>query len=264
MFKLVITIILATFILQAGAQNALPDFSVDNLGKNRTRIFWANPFGDGLIQLNVQASYDSVRYFRTIFSSPSPQLPENGYVDSKGVPGVMYYRIFYVLPGGAYYFTKSKTINTGFASATDIQNMDPNAVITVRDDNTIVAHLQPEEFKKFRDSIVSKTKDSLFAINSTEVLLKYYKPVYYYQSSQYVVINPEGFAEIKLPDAKTKKYKIIFFDTDGSRLFIINKISDTDLVMDKTNFLHAGWFFFELYENDKLIEKNKIFLQNDF
>ena len=37
----------------------------------------------------------------------------------------------------------------------------------------------------------------------------------------------------------------------------------TDRVLDKTNFVHAGWFTYELYEDEKLKEKNKFQLQKD-
>ena len=33
--------------------------------------------------------------------------------------------------------------------------------------------------------------------------------------------------------------------------------------MEKVNFLHAGWFYFNLYENNNLIEKSKFFIQKE-
>ncbi|HEY6976329.1 MAG TPA: hypothetical protein VH396_08565, partial [Chitinophagaceae bacterium] len=85
-----------------------------------------------------------------------------------------------------------------------------------------------------------------------------------YKPSIYVVSNPDGYVEVKLPDAATKNYKLIFFDTNGKKLFSLNHITDTDLVIDKVNFQHAGWFNFELYEDDRLKERSKILLQKDF
>ena len=40
-------------------------------------------------------------------------------------------------------------------------------------------------------------------------------------------------------------------------LFEINKVTDTYLILERVNFKHAGWFHFEVFENGKLIEKNK-------
>lgn len=218
MHKFWITVIFAACILRAGAQNALPDFSVDSLGKNRTRISWVNPFGTGLIQMNIQSSTDSIKNFRTFFSSPSPQLPQNGIVDNRVYYGKMYYRIFYVVTGGSYFFTKSKGVGTGYAQLGGVPNTS-NYVANPENSN---------------------------------------------MPSMYVMVNQDGFAEIKLPDAAEKKYKLIFYDSNHNLLFTLNKIKEPNLVLDKTNFMHAGLFYFELYENEKLIEKNKIFLQKDF
>ena len=65
-------ILLAVFFLTlfragAKAQKPLPDFSAVDLGKNKVQISWANPFDEGLIQLNVQVSYDSAKFYKTIF-----------------------------------------------------------------------------------------------------------------------------------------------------------------------------------------------------
>ena len=218
MYKFSITVFLVIFVLHAGAQNALPDFSLDSIGKNRTRISWSNPFGTGLIQMNIQSSTDSIRNFRTFFSSPSPQLPQNGIVDNRVYSGRMFYRIFYVVTGGTYFFTKSKTASTALVALTDT----PQA--------------------------------------NAPVVNQEYSDV----PSIYVVVNRDGFAEIKLPDAADKKYKLVFYDNNHNPLFTINKIMDTDLVLDKTNFMHAGLFYFELYDGTKLIEKNKIYLQKEF
>lgn len=82
--------------------------------------------------------------------------------------------------------------------------------------------------------------------------------------SFYVYTNQEGSVYINLPDADRKKYRIKFFDDDDSFLFEIKSIKETGLTLDKTNFLHAGWFKFELYGDDRLIEKNKIYLTKEF
>ena len=66
-------LILVIFFNTAKSQNPLPDFSVEDLGKNKTRISWNNQYGEDCIQLTVQASLDSVRGFKTIFSTESPQ-----------------------------------------------------------------------------------------------------------------------------------------------------------------------------------------------
>lgn len=218
MFKYWITVVSTVIILKASAQNPLPDFSVDSLSKNRTRISWINTFGESVIQLNVQFSYDSIKNFKTLFTSPSPQLPQNGYVDVRPYTGRMYYRIFYAFAGGTYTFTQSKAVG------------GPPAVQTDEANHNIV--IQP--------------------------------PVDYSSPSKYIMVNADGFPEIRLADADGKKYKIAFFDENHAPLFTINKVTGPSLVLDKTNFLHAGTFYFEIYNGDKLIEKNRIYLAKEF
>ena len=82
--------------------------------------------------------------------------------------------------------------------------------------------------------------------------------------SFYVYTNKEGYVFINLPDADKKKYRIKFFEMDDSFLFEIKSIKESGLTLDKTNFLHSGWFNFELYDDEKLIEKNKFYLSKDF
>jgi hypothetical protein len=43
----------------------------------------------------------------------------------------------------------------------------------------------------------------------------------------------------------------------------MNKIRESQLTIDKTNFIRAGWFKFELYENNQLKEKNKFFIPKE-
>jgi len=73
-----------------------------------------------------------------------------------------------------------------------------------------------------------------------------------------------GYVNIRLPEAKQKQYKLLVFNEAGKKIFSIEKISETDLILDKTNFMRAGWFTFELYEDGKLKERNKFYLQRDF
>lgn len=68
---------------------------------------------------------------------------------------------------------------------------------------------------------------------------------------------------INLPDAAAKKYSIKFFDEEETLVFEVSKLPESYLVLEKVNFGHAGWFFFELYESGTLVEKNKFFVPKD-
>ena len=68
---------------------------------------------------------------------------------------------------------------------------------------------------------------------------------------------------ISLPDAGKKKYAIKFYEESGALLFELTKITEPYLTLEKVNFLHAGIFNFELYENNILIEKHKVYVPKD-
>jgi len=82
--------------------------------------------------------------------------------------------------------------------------------------------------------------------------------------SHFVYTNKEGYVFINLPDAGQKKYRIKIFEGDGNLLFELKNIKETALTLDKANFYHAGWFNFELYSDEKLIEQNKFYLSKLF
>lgn len=266
-FSVVFSIVI--FCSKAVSQNPLPDFSAEDFGNDKVRISWINPFNENCIQLSVQSSLDN-KVFKTIFSTESPQLPQNGFIYAVPFKAKFYYRISYILNGNAFFFTPAKS--PGIASVGQIQGEeqkmqggDATRVITIRNkEDSVIAIIPYTDFRRFRDSVLANTQDTLFIVSQDNVILRPYDPTNYYRPSTYVVSNRDGFVELKLPEANNKTYKIVFFDGDGKKLFTINRVSDTDLVIDKANFMHAGWFIFELYENDKLKERNKILLQKDF
>ncbi len=374
------------FSLTSHAQNVLPDFTVRELTKGKIQISWNNPYKN-CIQLAIQRSSDSSKNFRTIFSSQSPELATNGYVDSKLLPvAVTYYRIFFVLQGGEYYFTKAipittkapevvvvkitpppipafkepksveikkdykngqtiyfkknilfrftkeeyqhwkDSINTKTKDALHRMNehtvewrpakpikkelyqiykkeemiaeLDKKKYVRFKDSiktktkdtlfvitdwqvqihtyvepakqyvfiyrsDSLQAQLDLMEYRKFKDSVSTKTKDTLFAIDQFHVDIHSFVPKYVWKPSQYIFTNTKGYVTILLPLAKQHKYNVIFYEENGTELFKIKSIKEPELILDKTDFIHAGWFYFELYENDKLKEKSKFFLPRD-
>ena len=376
------------FQVSAQTENVLPEFSVRELTKGKIQVSWNNPY-QNCIQLAVQRSADSVSNFRTIFSTQSPELPSNGFVDNKPLPGIKsYYRVFYVLLGGAYYFSKPIPIESKMTNPvieTGVLKIDPKNIRTkgkifnesktidlvgiyikkyqvfkltqpeykrfrdsintrTKDDllrineyvaewrpiktagkknlydiylkdrllaqlnesdykkfkdsiatktkdtlyaidpwriqlqtfaektteymfiyknDSLVAKLELPLYKKFKDSMATKTKDTLYSINSHQLEIHPFMARYVWRPSQYVFTNTKGYVTIMLPSVKQHRYRIIFYDEDASELFQIRSIKEMELVLDKTNFFHAGWFSFELFEDDKLKEKNKFFLARD-
>lgn len=254
------------------SQDTLPKFTIVEIG-NKVIISWTNPY-QNLVQLNVQRSYDSLKFYSTIFSAPSPEIPQNGYTDTKKPVNRIYYRIFYVLQGGQYFFSKAKSAS-GFSSeanaSRDINNSNflnivpgSRRVITVTIRNQIFKQLSANAFKNFRDSILHLTKDTLFAVNDSLIGLNPYTGPDNFKPSSFIYLNKDGYINISVPSPGEKRYDLKFFEENGFSLFEINNIKESSLIIDKSNFVHSGWFLFELYEDNKLKEKNKLFLPKDF
>lgn len=317
-------------ITVVSAQRALPGFTLKDLGKGKVSISWINPYSS-CNQIAIQRSTDRVN-FRTIFSAQSPELPSNGYVDSKlpNAPKV-YYRIFYVLQGGNYFFSAIKSPTDIFTepddltgridSTSDARRMDelngndakkiqifkrgifafqltqpqyrsfrdsiiqytqdslsvikageinwrpfidkPKDYVSVFVKDTLLIQIELPYYRRFKDSIAANTKDTLFNITTFRAELRRFIPKPVWKPSVYVYTNTNGYLTISLPDTEHQLYKIIFFDADGKELYKINRVKEPSLVLDKANFKRSGWFNFELYKNNDLIEKNKFFLQKD-
>jgi len=89
------------------AQDTLPKFTVTTTGNNKMLISWTNPYST-VTQISIQRSFDSTKNFKTILSVPDPTNIQNGFVDTKALTPLMFYRLFIVLDSGKYIFTESK------------------------------------------------------------------------------------------------------------------------------------------------------------
>ena len=278
-FTFVLFFLVISFSIKA--QDTLPKFTVKELSQGKILISWANPFAN-CNQLMVQRSYDSLRFFKSIYAAQSPNLPQNGFVDNTIAPGIkVYYRIFYVLESGEYFFTKATSgnefknriqqeTNNNNNEEESKTNTTPKVVekkyITVykQTKDTVLRKIETSFYKKFKDSITTQTKDTLYFFSNDEVIWKPYVPKPVWKASTYVYSDESTYVIIFLPQYKTHKYRIKFFEEDGRDLFEIKHVNEEKLILDKTNFIHSGWFNFELYEDDKLKEKNKVFLVKDY
>lgn len=206
-------------------QDTLPKFSVTNIGSDRIVISWVNSY-DTLNQVSIQTSHDSLKNYRTIISLTDPNARMNGFADTKALNNHMYYRLFIVRKEGNYFFTEVKRPVFDTARAVAMPVTAKESEVTKK---------PPIELKK-PDWV----------------------------PSFYIYTNKDGYVFINLPDADKHKYHIKFYEEDQSFLFEIKTIKQTGLTIDKANFIHAGWFLFELFNDEKLVEKNKFFLAKEF
>ena len=212
------------------AQDTLPAFSVVNKGNDRIIVSWTNPYSDTIRQLSVQRSSDSLKGFKTILTLPDPTLPQNGFADAQASSPNMFYRLYILLDKGRYIFSKSKRPVIDTAKTTVNTPGQPDAVIP---GVPVQQQVKP-------------------------VITESFKP------SRYVFTDKYGNVKVSLPDAASKKYHIKFLDEVGTLIFEVNEIRDSTLILDKSNFIHAGWFRFDLYDGDDLKENYKFYIPKDF
>ena len=215
-------------------QDTLPEFSVKNrFGK--VIISWTNPF-DSLVQISVQRSPDSLKGFKTILTIPDATAITNGYLDSKTPNTTQFYKLYVQQQGGKYFFTKSQqpVIDSSRTVKYELASNKPTGIRFI---NGV-----PQT-----DSGKAKIPD----------MRNVFTP------SLFVYTNPEGNVVVALPEQKIKAYSLKFYLPDGTPVFQMSQVKETMLTLDKSNFQRAGWFNFELYENDVLKEKSKLFIPKD-
>jgi hypothetical protein len=145
-----------------------------------------------------------------------------------------------------------------------LPDIEIEKIIYLKKGDSVIGELSNKQIRGFRDSVLKRTKDTLVFIDGDTLLVKSFVPKEVYRVSAYVYTGKYGNVHVILPEAAKKNYSVKFFDDGNKLLFELTAIRDPTLILDKTNFLHAGWFRFELYEENKLKEKNKLFIPKDF
>lgn len=236
-----VTILIASLCLKLSAQDTLPKFSVKNAGNNRIIISWTNNY-ERVKQISIQRSFDSLKNYKTILSVPDPMNKQNGYADTKATGDRMFYRLFIVLDGSMFIFSSAKrpvTDSLQLAEAERKKLLDPFSIDVNRPGKGIDSTLKT-------NGLDSKNKPNIFV------------------PSMYVYTARDGNLHLNLPGADSKKYWVKFYDENDNFLFEIKNLTDPSLIIDKTNFYHAGWFKFELFVDEKLKEKHKFYLDKAF
>jgi hypothetical protein len=232
------------------AQDTLPNFLLKNAGNNRIVIGWTNTFTE-IKQLSIQRSFDSLSGYKTILTVADPSTPQNGYVDAKATNDHMFYRLYIQLDKGNYLFSRAKRPVTD-----TLQKNTATAILEIKKADSI---RRANPFYVKLDSLLGKD-----SVTSPVAVTIKNKPTGF-TPSLYVYTNRDGYVRINLPEEeKVKKYSIKFFDADDTFLFELKDIKNRNFKLDKTNFYHAGWFKFELFEEGKLLEKHKFYIEKDF
>lgn len=283
------------FIFSAGklsAQEILPGITVKNFN-GKIIISWRNQYPLEVKTINIQRSYDSMKNYSTIGSVLNPQNAENGFVDEAPPYNKMYYRVFISFEGGDYIFSDAarpvkevpppqpifvqETVVDPFKKA----DMARTSLKESKKDPADPGSLSPRDKKKGQGEKEKKGLTSKKQKKEKEPVLKDDKNndqglvtadpadapanndgISGYPSKR-IYISRYNNVVINLGNADYRKYTVKFFEEGNKFLFELNRIKENFLIIEKVNFLHAGWFYFELFENGKMVEKNKFFIPRD-
>ncbi|MEO6233275.1 MAG: hypothetical protein ABJB11_24035 [Ferruginibacter sp.] len=205
------------------SQDTLPRISVKNQS-GKIIISWQNNYGASITNINIQRSTDSIKRFYTIGTVLNPMNKENGYVDAKSPLGRIFYRVFVAFEGGDYVFSKSyRPVPDTSKPAETLAEME------IIEENTSVKQVAPTGFVP----------------------------------SKFVFTGKDNNVILNLPGAEGRKFSIKFFDENDNSIFNLNTIKEPYLILDKVNFLHSGWFKYQLFDNDILLEKFKFYIPKD-
>jgi len=293
MLKLLLYITVFNFLtITALCQDTLPNMKA-RIRSGKVIVSWVNPFKD-VVLINIQRSTDSLRNFKTILTVADPGAVTNGYLDAKAPDTKQYYRLFVQQEGGRYFFSQS------YKPFVDTAKPKPKKVAATATRETPVKETSPPVAKEqtaTRSSLdlPKETTTAIIIAPSTTVESTgaegTYKPekndtqkIKFSNSSTIgrdsakigsgsvkdfkpppvlIYSNSQGQVIIVLPDEKKTVYTLKFFTDAGEPVFTLNKIRESHLTIEKTNFHHSGWYRCELYEQDKLREKYRVFISKD-
>ncbi|HXB95163.1 MAG TPA: hypothetical protein VNU70_08395 [Puia sp.] len=209
---------------------------------------------------------DNGKYFFTASKRPvsntgvTPAAVEADKAEeaSAGVPADN--RLLYMAPDG----DKGKPRFSPPVAIHQLPELSLSNTVFVRKGDSLLGPLVGARIQTYRDSILRHTRDTLIFIDGDTLLIRPFIAKEVYKASPYVYTGKYGNIHVMLPEAAKKHFAVKFFDEDKKLLFELSEIRDSALIVDKTNFHHYGWFYFELYDGDQLKEKNKFYIPKEF
>lgn len=249
------------------SQATLPDFTLKNTN-GVINILWLNQYPKQVKGITVQRSHDSLSNFTSIASVINPQNTINGFSEIKPPSKKMYYRLFIAFDTGMYIFTGSKKPEPDSV-------IDYTALINVIN-NLYKKNIQPQEEKakaknaaalllpvKKTNSSNDKTvnKENTTPTNEADEKVVIEEVITY--PSKRIFTDKEDNIVINLPNTRDSSYLIKFFTEDNKKLFEVKNLQDDYVVIEKVNFIRAGWYTFEIYKNGILLEENKFFIPGE-
>lgn len=273
-FRLYLLLMLLLQGFLVTAQDTLPKFTVVNRN-GKVILSWVNQY-PVVKQLSIQRSSDSTKGFKTILTLPDPTSITNGFLDNNAPDTNSFYKLYILLDKGEFVFSKAQKPHAYIppplpkpqASITVPKNEAASEAVKTHPNNRLAE--QGQEGQKTPDEPANGVKPKNYTLQSASTHAEKRKISELkhenvsverpktYTPSGFVFTNPSGDVTIVLPTDRPANFKIKFYEENGNMLFQINSVSEHIFTVDKSNFMHAGWFSFELFEDGILKEKNKV------
>jgi hypothetical protein len=141
------------------------------------------------------------------------------------------------------------------------QQLNESPLVISRNEESVIEYGNPKKIEKNSSGKKKLSSTRQMGIDTTKADAPDIQEITV--PSVFVHTNNQGQVVIALPPEKTNQYTLKFYREDGTPLFTMNKIRESQLTIDKSNFIRSGWFKFELYENNQLKEKNKFFIPKE-
>lgn len=251
----------------------LPSFNATD--KNGTTIIsWEKP-PETLTLLVIQRSTDSLNGYKSIGSMPDPNTPQNGYADKGNKGLVHYYRIFYVSTNGKYYFTSSKKASAPIVEASpmiipkkDSISIPVKKELIFEEEKTVLADNDPDTIetiskKKLIESAFTLREDTFHTRFNIQLITEKIGPANNLSPNPFLFINKENNLTLVLPETNKRKFNLQVWKEDGEIIFHMKNIKESQLLIDKSNFIYSGWFRYEISEGERVKEKGKFFINGD-
>lgn len=261
----------------APAQDNLPYMTVRS-DKGQHLLSWNNQY-DGVRNIAVQRSTDSVRNFKTIGMLNAPKKGKGQYTDEHPVVGNNFYRLSIEFGGDLEWFSNTYKLYLDSASMAKWAEERLKAMQAAQAAKEAEERLREaaRQAAKEAEKPVEKipvpapapapvarntpAKQPELARVDTPVIPKEpEKPApFTFTPSSKIYTNPyTGHVNINLDDAQSHRYSIRFFDPSKNEVLKVSRVSKPFLVLDKNNFNSRGIFSFQLFDGTTLVESGYV------
>ena len=274
-----VTLILSISV-NLSAQDTLPKISVKSIN-NQIVVSWKNNYGAKIVNINIQRSSDSLKNFTTIGTVLNPLSKENGFVDRNAINANMFYRVFVAFEAGSYIFSASHkpvisdppkpVVKAAQKRANEsvqipVETIPKQVVDTLEKQIVDTPRYQLDTLQKHLATPPVKEPAPVPVVEKDLIQPRKFPKVVTpsgFVPSKFIYTNKDNNLILNLPDADKVNFSLRFYDDNDKPIFVIKKIKEPFLIVEKVNFLHTGWFYYDLYDDDILLEKYKFYIGKD-